>query len=185
MAQDQSEFRALLHRYERGRCTPAEKRRIERWYAGLGAEHPTPLTDSEKASQAAAVWQRIAGRTTAAGAGPPARAALRPTYQRWAAAAALVVGVGAVGAYLSSERADLAAWWPTQSREVANMADWLVYANTSGAYEARVALPDCVIIAVMRGRDLDHAGAEFLVHVVVGNYRDVAVAQRQYDFLAD
>ncbi len=37
----------------------------------------------------------------------------------------------------------------------------------------------------MRGRDLHHAGAEFLVHIVVGDDGDGAVAQRQRDLLAD
>ena len=48
-----------------------------------------------------------------------------------------------------------------------------------------VALAHRVIVLVMRGRDLDHAGAEGLVHVVVGNDRNAALAQGQGDVLAD
>ena len=47
-----------------------------------------------------------------------------------------------------------------------------------------VAQAHCVVVVVVRRRDLDHAGAEFLVHVVVGNHRDEAVHQRQLDLLA-
>ena len=41
-----------------------------------------------------------------------------------------------------------------------------------------------VVVGVMRGRDLDDAGAEVLVHVIVGNHRNAAAAQRQHDLLA-
>mmetsp|Transcript_22113 Transcript_22113/g.86955 ORF Transcript_22113/g.86955 Transcript_22113/m.86955 type:complete len:299 (+) Transcript_22113:780-1676(+) len=37
----------------------------------------------------------------------------------------------------------------------------------------------------MRRRDLDHAGAELAVDVVIGDDRDLAVGQRQLDLLAD
>ena len=48
-----------------------------------------------------------------------------------------------------------------------------------------VALADGVVVHVMRGRDLDHAGAKSHVHVVVGNHRNIAAAKRQRDALAD
>ncbi len=48
-----------------------------------------------------------------------------------------------------------------------------------------VALAHGIVVEVMRGRDLHHAGAEFLVHVFVGDDGDGAVAQRQRDLLAD
>ncbi len=48
-----------------------------------------------------------------------------------------------------------------------------------------VALAHGVVVLVVRGGDLHHARAEFLVHVVVGDHRDLAVAQRQVDHLAD
>jgi hypothetical protein len=48
-----------------------------------------------------------------------------------------------------------------------------------------VALADGVVVGVVRRRDLDHAGAEGAVDVVVGDDRDLAVAQRQLHALAD
>ena len=43
----------------------------------------------------------------------------------------------------------------------------------------RVALADLVVVEVVRGRDLDAAGAEFGVDVVVGDDGNLAVRQRQ------
>lgn len=48
-----------------------------------------------------------------------------------------------------------------------------------------VALADGIVVVVVRGRDLDHAGAEFLVDVVVGNDGNQPVHQRQLHALAD
>ncbi len=48
-----------------------------------------------------------------------------------------------------------------------------------------VADTDLVVVLVVRRRDLDHAGAEFLVHIVVGNDGDLAAHQRQGHGLAD
>ena len=48
-----------------------------------------------------------------------------------------------------------------------------------------VALADGVVVGVVRGRDLDHAGAEFAVHVGIGDHGDFPVAQRQLHVLAD
>ena len=48
-----------------------------------------------------------------------------------------------------------------------------------------VALAHRVIVEIMRGRDLHAAGAEILVHVIVGDDRDFAIRQRQFDGLAD
>src|SRR5690606_13622921 len=47
-----------------------------------------------------------------------------------------------------------------------------------------VALAHGVVVGVVRGRDLHHAGAEGAVDVVVGDHRDLAVAQRQPNVLA-
>ena len=49
----------------------------------------------------------------------------------------------------------------------------------------RVALADLVVVEVVRRRDLDAAGAERRVDVVVGDDRDLAVGERQPDLLAD
>ena len=48
-----------------------------------------------------------------------------------------------------------------------------------------VALAHGVVILVVGGGDLDHAGAKSLVHVVIGNHRDGAAAQWQGDVFAD
>ncbi|MDT4832057.1 hypothetical protein FQZ97_655940 [compost metagenome] len=48
-----------------------------------------------------------------------------------------------------------------------------------------VALAHRVVVGVVRGRDLDHAGAELAVHVGIGDHRDLALAQRQLHILAD
>ena len=51
-------------------------------------------------------------------------------------------------------------------------------------HRQRVALADRVVVEVVRGGDLDHAGAEGLVDVVVGDHRDAATGQRQFHELA-
>ncbi len=48
-----------------------------------------------------------------------------------------------------------------------------------------VALADCIVVHVMRRRNLHATGAEFLVHIVIGNDRDFAAGQRQCQRLAD
>ncbi|MNV18634.1 hypothetical protein D3C71_1094660 [compost metagenome] len=48
-----------------------------------------------------------------------------------------------------------------------------------------VALAHGVVVLVVRRRYLHHARAELLVHVLVGDHRDLAVAQRQVHHLAD
>ena len=42
-----------------------------------------------------------------------------------------------------------------------------------------------IVIEVVGGRDLDAAGAEFAVDIVVGNHRNFATNQGQHDVLAD
>ena len=51
-------------------------------------------------------------------------------------------------------------------------------------HRQRVALADRVVVEVVRGGDLDHAGAEGAVHVVVHDQRDAAAGQRKGDRLA-
>ncbi len=48
-----------------------------------------------------------------------------------------------------------------------------------------VTLSHRIVVEVMRRSDFHHAGAEFLVHIFVGDDGDVAVAQRQFHLLAD
>src|SRR4051812_42773748 len=101
MAKDQSAFRELLNRYQRGECTPEEKLRLEAWYNHLGTEQPFNLTPTEKEVLVSTVWQRITDQTTAI---PPVLHRRAPSLWgswpssvRWAAAAALLLSVGIAG----------------------------------------------------------------------------------------
>ncbi len=48
-----------------------------------------------------------------------------------------------------------------------------------------VALTDGVVVEVVRGCDLDHAGAELAVHIIIGDHRDAPASERQLDLAAD
>ncbi len=48
-----------------------------------------------------------------------------------------------------------------------------------------MALSYRVVVEVVRRRDLHHAGPELAVHILVGNDRNVAITQRQFDAPAD
>ena len=140
----QSEFRALLHRYQMGTCTPAEKRRIEAWYAGLGAERQLELTSDERAELTATVWQRIAQRTTLlppADAGTTYRAGWPMARVRWAAVAVLALGAGLAGTYWAGGLAPWRAGGPVLASAGTPAPAWVQYRNTL-AHTIRVALPD-------------------------------------------
>jgi ferric-dicitrate binding protein FerR (iron transport regulator) len=146
MAKDQSEFRELLHRYQRGECTPAEKQRLEAWYRQLGTTQPLNLTPPEKEDLVATVWQRIAAQTTASGHGraPKQWPAAWPASVRWAAAAAVIVSAVLLGAQLGMGPArwnKLALQPAPAASHKAVPVRWQVYTNSS-AYETHVALPD-------------------------------------------
>jgi hypothetical protein len=139
MAKDQSEFRELLHRYQRGECTPAEKQRLEAWYRQLGQEQSFNLSPAEKENLVATVWQRIASRT-AVGKRPDTRARLPeawaswPASVRWAAAAAVVLSIGLLSAQLGygplrMERLALHPA-PVAGAQTAS-GQWQVYTNSS------------------------------------------------------
>ena len=143
---DQSEFRALLHRYQTGSCTAAEKRRIEAWYAGLGAERRLQLSPDERTALEAAVWQRIANRTTLSAVGHEASLSSQPgagrfgwasAGGRWAAVAVFAVGAGLAGTYWGRGLASR----PASTRTEAAAPQWVVYRNAL-AHDTRVALPD-------------------------------------------
>lgn len=143
---NQSDFRALLHRYQQGNCSAAEKRRIEQWYASLGTERQLGLTADEETELVATVWERIASQTGAAPA-KHIRPALAPqarpvqpwhTGLRWAAVAVVAVGTGLVATFYGSSPAKWAAPWHTAP---AAAPSWEAYTNSS-AYDVRVALPD-------------------------------------------
>ncbi len=54
-----------------------------------------------------------------------------------------------------------------------------------GQLRQLVAQAHRIVVEVMARRDLDHAGTEFAVDVVVGDHRDLAIGQRQFGHLAD
>lgn len=150
MALDQSDFRALLHRYQAGECTVAEKRRVEHWYRGLGAERSWAITATEQTDLVDAVWRRIAAETlTAAPADfgadpgidePAGDRAYRPGWWRaggqWAAAAVLVGGLVLLGTQ-ATRQGGAGAVRPAVAAE----PGWLLRTNTTAA-ETQMALPD-------------------------------------------
>jgi ferric-dicitrate binding protein FerR (iron transport regulator) len=148
MTKSQSEFRDLLHRYQRGECTPAEKQRLATWYRQLGPDQSLNLTPAEKEDLMATVWQRITDQTTAVSASAsraPARTGWTswPASTRWAAAAALVLSASILSAqlgYTPLPWSRLVLQAPTARRET-TPKQWQVYTNTS-AYETRISLPD-------------------------------------------
>jgi len=48
-------------------------------------------------------------------------------------------------------------------------------------HRQRMPLADLVVVEVVRRRDLDHAGAELAVDIVVGDHRDQPAGQWQGD----
>ena len=163
MASNSSEFRQLLQRYQQGECTPEEVRRIEAWYRQLGAEQPFDLTNPEKEALTAAVWQRIAGRTTEAPArrAQPGGWASWPTSVRAAAAAAGVLGAGVLGIQLAHRPAkeEIGQHRPAATPGAAP-ATWLVYTAPATAPERRVALPDGSFVTLAPGATLRYQRVE-------------------------
>ena len=167
MAKNYSDFRMLLHRYQRGQCSPAEKQRIEEWYRGLGSDQEFKLTADEKDELVATVWQRISTQTQAgATRGRFARAPLRapaPTSwlrpatrsMRWAAAAVLTLGLGLAGSQWGRRPRKWTASWLPQTATPAPAPQWQVYSNASG-YEVRVALPDGSAVTLLPASTLKY-----------------------------
>ncbi len=167
MAKNYSDFRTLLHRYQQGQCTTAEKRRIEEWYRGLGSEQEFKLTADEKEELVATVWKRISTQTRA-GAAPgrftwAARSAAAPAStllpatrsMRWAAAAVLALSLGLAGSQWGRRQLKWAATWPPQTATLAPAPQWQVYSNAS-AYEVRVALPDGSAVTLLPASTLKY-----------------------------
>ena len=155
MASNATEFRQLLHRYQQGECSPEEVRRIEAWYRQLGTEQLFDLTDTEKTALTAAVWQRIAGRTTGGREPRPKSTgwASWPASVRAAAVAAGVLGAGAIGNQIAHS---------TLPKEIVRQrpatapapATWLVYSTPVDAPEQCVALPDGSFVTLAPGATL-------------------------------
>lgn len=162
----QSEFRALLHRYQTGECTPAERQRIEQWYARLGSEQQLGLTADERAELLATVWQRICDQTIEGNSlalrTPNAgtrihRYAWPSASVRWAAVALLALGAGLVGTHSGPGLSKGTA--TTGHPKAATAATgWLVHANTS-AHGDRFALPDGSIITLAPASSLKYPHA--------------------------
>ena len=157
MASNLSEFRQLLQRYQQGECTPEEVRRIEAWYRQLGAEQPFDLTNEEKIALTAAVWQRIADRTTGANQrrAQPRGWASWPSGARAAAVAAGVLGAGVMGIQLANRPAQReTAQQRPEATPAPIPATWLVYTAPATAPERRVALPDGSFVTLAPGTTL-------------------------------
>lgn len=162
----QTEFRALLHRYQMGECTPVERQRIEQWYARLGSEQQLELTADERAELAATVWQRISHQTIE-GNSPGLRTLNAETRShrsawpsasvRWAAVALLALGAGLVGTHSGpgQSRGTAIAGHPTATTAATG---WLVRANIS-AHGDRFALPDGSIITLATASSLKYPRA--------------------------
>ena len=155
MASNSSEFRQLLQRYQQGECSPAELRRIEAWYRELGAEQPFDLTNDEKDTLLATVWQRIAGRTVARDERykRPTGWASWPASVRAAAVAAGVFGAGAIAIQLTHNSLPKKITRQHPATAPAPAA-WLVYTAPAAAPERRVALPDGSFVTLAPGATL-------------------------------
>lgn len=143
-----SYFQNLLQRYQRGECTPAEAREVERWYAALEQYAPNsrPLTEPEQQALRAELWARIAQQTDLATPVIPLVAAPRPWYAatvwRWAAAATLAVGMGVAALW------QLPTSQPTPTATTPAKTGWDVY-TTPG----RLTLPDgSTVVLAARSR---------------------------------
>lgn len=162
----QSEFRALLHRYQTGECTPAERQRIEQWYARLGSEKQLGLTADERTELVATVWQRISDQTiednSLALRTPNAetrghRYAWPSASVRWAAVAVLALGAGLVGTHSGPGQSKGKAT-AGHSKATTSATGWLVRANAS-AHGDRFALPDGSIITLAPASSLKYPRA--------------------------
>ena len=177
----QSEFRALLHRYQTGNCTPVEKRCIESWYADLGAERQLQLSPDERVALVTTVWERITRRTTLP---HPTGTAVTSRYRtsgpvtsvRWAAVAVLALGAGLAGTYWS---AGLASWWndgPAAAPAKIAATRWVLYRNTL-THATKLALPDGSAVTLAPTSSLKYprtfAGARRTVYLTGEAFFDV------------
>ncbi|WP_223650629.1 FecR family protein [Hymenobacter psoromatis] len=103
----QAEFDAMLQRYLDGQSRPGEQHLVEQWSAQLGRAGYQPLPPPLRAEVRQAMWQRIAVLTADAETTTPVPA-VRPLWPavwrepalRWAAAALLTLGAGALSWWL-------------------------------------------------------------------------------------
>ncbi|MFD1873327.1 FecR family protein [Hymenobacter bucti] len=162
----QTEFDALLQRYQAGHCQPGEQQLVEQWSQQFGPASNLPLADHEQAAAKTAMWRRIAQLTADEPAAispvvvpftPPRRSLWRAPALRWAAAAALTLGAGA-------------AWWlPRTPAPVAATSHWV--RRTNGTTHAQyLQLADGSRVTLATGSTLryrsDLAGARREVYLL-------------------
>lgn len=108
----QTEFDAMLRRYLDGQSRPGEQRLVEKWSAQLGRAGQQPLPPHLREAVRQAMWQRLAVLTAGPDAAAPA-AVVRPLWPaavwrgpalRWAAAALLTLGAGALSWWLPRQQ---------------------------------------------------------------------------------
>ncbi|MFC7666212.1 hypothetical protein ACFQT0_01260 [Hymenobacter humi] len=164
MATNQSELRALLHRYQLGECTPAEHQRVEEWYSRLGSGQPLELTPAERATLVDTTWQRITDQTKARPPGAPRGQSW--AGGRWAAMVILGLGAGVAGFYFGQQ--PVSPGEPTAKVAPNKHSEWKVLANTSRS-EVRVALPDGSVVSLAPASQLKYprafAGARRTVYL--------------------
>ncbi|GGF13305.1 FecR family protein [Hymenobacter cavernae] len=104
---NQAQLQDLLRRYQHDECTSEERQFVENWYEELG-QQPAPLLLQERQLLQTTLWERIAEQTVRADQ-PEQRHQPRSWWRaapaRWAAAAVLAVGIGAVGSGLWQSKA--------------------------------------------------------------------------------
>lgn len=106
-----AEFDAMLQRYLAGESRPDERHLVEQWSAQLGRAGHQPLPSYLREEVRQAIWQRVAALTAepkmitpAAVARPLWPAARRGPALRWAAAALLTLGAGALSWWLPRQQ---------------------------------------------------------------------------------
>ncbi|AMR29426.1 hypothetical protein A0257_21555 [Hymenobacter psoromatis] len=136
----QAEFDAMLQRYLDGESGPGEQHLVEQWSAQLGRAGHRPLPPHLHEMTRTAMWQRIAARTAKPDTMAPA-AVVRPLWPaawrgpalRWAAAALLTLGAGAL------------SWWLPRQQPAGTAAQaaprWEQHTNT-GARPTALRLAD-------------------------------------------
>jgi transmembrane sensor len=148
----QEEFAALLQRYLDGHCLPGEQQLVEQWSAQLGHTESRLLPLDLRPEVRAAIWQRIAQATADENVAAPPRVRQLPPpvafwrpARRWAAAALLVLGLGA-------------GWWlPHHSPGLATppAAAWVQHTNTSQRAQS-LRLADGSRVSLAAGSTLRH-----------------------------
>jgi ferric-dicitrate binding protein FerR (iron transport regulator) len=105
----QFDFRQLLRRYQTGRATDEEIRRIEAWYESMGATAEQPLNSLESETVRQRMWTHIQAKTVLESVAPTTNVRPLPVYhQSWfriAASVVLVLGLFGYGLWQwSTER---------------------------------------------------------------------------------